>query len=58
MWCSIGLKIAMGVLKRLLPQLKQRAGQTRTPVDDLVIQAVEKVIEVYEEGQMTELLCK
>ena len=56
-WCKIVLPIAMGILKRVLPRLKQSAEQSKSSVDDLVIQAVEQVIEVYEEGEITRLLC-
>lgn len=58
MWCSIGLKLAMGILKRMLPKLKQHVEQSSNPYDDLAVQAVEQVLAVHEEGLIEDLLCK
>lgn len=58
MWCSLGLKVAMDILKRVLVTLKRRAEQTGTPLDDIAIQTVEDVLKVYEEGQIEKLLCE
>ena len=56
--CKISLRLAMGILKRVLAQLKRRAEQSGTPLDDIAIQAVEEVIQVYEEGEISKLLCE
>lgn len=48
----------MGILKRVLAQLKRRAEQSGTPFDDIAIQAVDEVVKVYEEGEITKLLCE
>jgi len=55
--CKISLRLAMGILKRILAQLKRRAEQSGTSLDDIAIQVVEEVIQVYEEGEITKLLC-
>jgi len=48
----------MGILKRILAQLKRRAEQSGTSLDDIAIQAIEEVIQVYEEGEISKLLCE
>ena len=58
MLCKISLRLAMGILKRVLAQLKRRAEQSGTTLDDIAIQAVEEVIQVYEEGEISKLLCE
>ncbi len=58
MLCKISLRLAMGILKRVLAQLKRRAEQSGTPFDDIAIQAVDEVVKVYEEGEITKLLCE
>jgi len=56
--CKISLRLAMGILKRILAQLKRRAEQSGTSLDDIAIQAIEEVIQVYEEGEISKLLCE
>lgn len=58
MLCKISLRLAMGILKRILAQLKRRAEQSGTSLDDIAIQAIEEVIQVYEEGEISKLLCE
>ena len=58
MLCKISLRLAMGILKRILAQLKRRAEQSGTSLDDIAIQAIEDVIQVYEEGEISKLLCE
>ena len=57
MWCKIVLSLAMGVLKRVLPKLQSSAEQSKSSYDDLIVKAVEQVVEIYEEGEITRLLC-
>lgn len=56
-WCKVGLKLAIAILRKVLTALKRRAEQTGTSLDDLAIQAVEGVIEAYDQGEIDKLLC-
>lgn len=57
MWCGLAVKVAVGILDRILPRLRQRAAETRNPVDDLVVEAVGEVVEMGKKGEITKLLC-
>lgn len=57
-WCKIGLKLSVATLRRILVVLKRRAEQTGTSLDDIAIQAVEEVIDLYDKGEIEKLLCE
>lgn len=46
--------LAIQVLKRVLPTLKEKAKETSTEIDDTTIALVELAIELYETGKLSQ----
>lgn len=53
---KITISIAIAVLKRLLVLGRKRALETPSMVDDVVLEALEAVVGVYENGSLGKLI--
>lgn len=56
-FCKIGIRVTVAILRRVVPKLKERARESRSPYDDLVIEGAEALLQEFEEGKIAELLC-
>lgn len=57
MWCKLGIKVSVAILKRMLPRLRERAKQTGSPIDDVIVEAVDEIVQLAEKGEIERLLC-
>lgn len=50
------IKISAMVLSAMIPELQKKAAETKSPVDDLLVQIAQAIIEVVRSGELDVIL--